>query len=206
MCRRGGNRLSEKIRRRKCQVPATKYEASLLRIASAASWMARSSASRIARCSAKRCSEPGASASTCAKVEVLENDFAGRDFNELITRPDAVDLRGRTSAGDVDHHRGLQFPQSNHEAVRGGVRAGAAVQVELQCIVHADGQSRLRRSLPRRDRRDVDLGELVVHAVAADRRLAAVKRLETAGRQAGSGQHDGEPRDAKHCVMVTPPH
>ena len=43
------------------QVPATKYEASLLRIASATTVAARSCASSCARCLAKRCCEPGTS-------------------------------------------------------------------------------------------------------------------------------------------------
>ena len=42
-------------------VPATKYDARRLRMASAATWMARSSASRRARWPAKRCCEPGMS-------------------------------------------------------------------------------------------------------------------------------------------------
>ena len=84
---------------------------------------------------------------------------------------------------------------------------GSAVEIVLQGVVRDDGNARLRRSLPRRDRRDQHLGELVANAFVAERWIAAIQRLETAGDEAGRNQRDTEPRHcANDLAAFTPPH
>ena len=82
---------------------------------------------------------------------------------------------------------------------------GAAVEIVLQRVARTDRDARRGRSLPRPDRRDVDLGELVAHAFVFGRGIAAVERLEAAGDEAGNRQNDAEPRDgaAFRCVQAT---
>jgi hypothetical protein len=83
--------------------------------------------------------------------------------------------------------------------------APAAIEIELQGVAYGHRDARLRRSLPHRDRRDQDLGELVANALIADRRVAAVERLETAGEESGRGEHNGEPRQRLYATFK-PPH
>ena len=68
------------------------------------------------------------------------------------------------------------------------------MQVELQCVEHADGNAFGRRSLGRDNRRNIDGGELVLHALAARDRVRAVERLPAAGGQPRRGQRHGKPQ------------
>ena len=120
-------------------VPATKYDASWFRIASAATWIARSSASRRARWPANRCCEPGDIIIDTRYRGVNDDRLAGRKLGQLVGGDDDLDLSIGAAGGGVDVSCVLRAGDTDLEHVDGRRRAAAVMQVELQGIVDADG-------------------------------------------------------------------
>src|SRR5689334_22834417 len=118
---------------------------------------------------------------------IFEHDLAGRDLSELIGRTEPADFLSRPSRDRVDRYRYIDRCHRDIEPVRRSHRASGAIEVELQGVAHGNGDTCLRRSLPRRNWRNQHLGELVANALVAQRWITAVERLETAGQQRARG-------------------
>src|SRR6516164_4248736 len=138
---------------------------------------------------------------------VLEHDLAGRDLNELVARAHAAHLLGRTSGDRIDRNRYIDRRLRHVELMCRRNGAGGAVEIKLQGVVQGNGDARLRRSLPHRDWRNQHFGEPVTHALVAERWIAAVERLETAGKESSRSHYRRKPRGcADALAVVTPPH
>ena len=93
-----------KFLRETTYVPATKKEASRLRIASATTLTARSCGVTLRALLGEALLRAGRVAVDMREGAVLEHDFAGGDFREVIVHGHAVDFVGRPAVR-VDRHR-----------------------------------------------------------------------------------------------------
>jgi hypothetical protein len=148
---------------------------------------------------------PGYIVADVGRGAVANHNFAGLDFNQLISYRHTPNFLRRPAADRIDRHRYVDGVYRHFQLMRGRRRAGAAIEIKLQGIAQSDGDTLLRRSLPRRDWRDHDLGELVANAFVAQRRISAIKRLKAPGDQTGRGQRQGEPDASANLSRVTGP-